>query len=200
MKKIQKLMTVFMMFFTTVVIAAASPISALEQASNGVITVLKQHQTALKNNPQIVYQAVKTHLLPIVDVTGMSRSVLGRAAWQKATVAEKKQFTQAFTDLVIRTYAKPLSEFTNESIQFQPLRVAPQGRFVRVNSLVVRPSAKDIPLVYSLVNKNGQWKVYDLSVEGVSLLQSFRSQFAQELRRGTMADLLKQMQQKQKAA
>lgn len=195
-----RLFSVFLCLCSSWVFAAESPVPMLQNAAEQILQVLKQNKGKLEQNPQVIYQAVQRHLVPIVDVTGMSRSVLGRQAWIKATPSERSQFTRAFTQLVIRTYSKPLSSYQDEQVKFMPLRGAPSGRFVRVNSLIVRPSAKDIPLAYSLVNKNGQWRVYDLSVEGVSLLQSFRSQFAQELRNGSMADLLKQMQQSKKAA
>ena len=130
----------------------------------------------------------------------MSRSVLGRQAWNKATDAEKKEFTQAFTQLVIRTYASPLAEYSDETVKFQPLAGPIDSRFTRVSSVISRSNGQRIPLAYNLVSKNGQWKIYDLSVEGVSLLQSFRSQFGQALQNSTMHDLIAQMRQNKKAA
>jgi phospholipid transport system substrate-binding protein len=82
-------------------------------------------------------------------------------------------------------------------VQFLPLRAAANSRFLRVNSVIVRSEGQNIPLTYSLVDKNGQWRIYDISVEGVSLLQSFRSQFAQVLQNSSMDEVIKQMQHKQ---
>jgi phospholipid transport system substrate-binding protein len=127
----------------------------------------------------------------------MSRSVLGRQAWAKATPAERAQFSKAFTRLVIRTYASPLAQYSDETVQFLPLRGSLSSRFIRVNSVIVRTQGQNIPLTYSLVAKNGQWKIYDISVEGVSLLQSFRSQFAQALQNSSINDLIAEMQKKQ---
>ncbi|WP_371923171.1 MULTISPECIES: MlaC/ttg2D family ABC transporter substrate-binding protein [Legionella] len=179
--------------------AQSSPIPMLENAATQIIATLQQNKSNLKNNHQIIYQAVERHLLPIVDVRGMARSVLGRQAWNKATPAEKKQFAKEFTQLVIRTYASPLAEYSDEHVKFLPIRGSLDGRFVRVNSVIIRSSGQNIPLSYSLISKNGQWKIYDLSVEGVSLLQSFRSQFGQVLQNSNMKDLIAQMRQ-QKAA
>lgn len=195
MKKLVAILFSGLCFIHVCAWSQTSPIPMLEQAANQIITTLKQHQGRLKNNTQVIHQAVERYLLPIVDVNGMSRSVLGRQAWGKANMAEKKQFVETFTQLVIRTYASPLTEYTNETIKFLPLRGEADGRFVRVNSVIIRPNGQRIPLTYSLVSKNGQWKIYDLSVEGVSLLQSFRSQFSQVLQRSNMQELLKQMKQ-----
>lgn len=82
-------------------------------------------------------------------------------------------------------------------MQFLPLRGSLSSRFIRVNSVIVRSAGQNIPLSYSLVSKNGKWKIYDISVEGVSLLQSFRSQFAQALQHSSISQVIKEMQQKQ---
>lgn len=173
--------------------AQNSPVPMLQDSANQILATLKQNQAGLKKNPQIIYQAVEKHFLPKVDVTGMSRSVLGRVAWTKATASERAQFAQAFTRLVIRTYASPLAQYTDETVKFMPVRGSLDGRFLKVSSVIVRSKGNNIPLNYSLVSAGGQWKIYDLSVEGVSLLQSFRSQFAQVLQNSNMQDLIKQM-------
>ncbi|WP_133128222.1 MlaC/ttg2D family ABC transporter substrate-binding protein [Legionella nagasakiensis] len=195
MKQIKTMISILILLFVSGVWAQTSPIPMLENAANQIIATLNQHKSSLKNSPTVIYQAVERHLLPIVDVQGMSRSVLGRQAWNKATASEKKQFTQEFTQLVIRTYASPLAEYTDEKVKFLPMRGPVDGRFVRVNSVIVRSNGQNIPLSYSLVAKQGQWKIYDLSVEGVSLLQSFRSQFGQVLQNSNMKNLITQMRQ-----
>lgn len=184
---------------TSTVWAESSPVPMLEHTADHIIDTLQKNQAHLKGNHQIVYQAIEQYLLPNVDVGGMSRSVLGRQAWSKATPAEKQDFTRAFTQLVIRTYASPLAEYSGETVRFLPLSGPIDGRFARVSSIISRSNGQRIPLSYNLVSKNGQWKIYDLSVEGVSLLQSFRSQFGQVLQNSSMHDLIAQMNQKKAA-
>ncbi|MBA2652753.1 MAG: ABC transporter substrate-binding protein [Tatlockia sp.] len=181
--------------FSQILWAQSSPLPMLEGSANQILSALKQNKTSLKSNKQIIYEAVERHLLPNVDVNGMSRSVLGRKAWGEATAAEKQQFSKAFTQLVIRTYASPLAEYSDESIEFLPVRGSLESRFIRVNSIIIRSKGKNIPLSYSLVSNGDGWKIYDLSVEGISLLQSFRSQFAQALQNSSMQDLIKQMRE-----
>lgn len=179
-------------------LAQSSPVPMLEQTAQQIISTLKTNQNSLKHDPKIVNQAIQTYLLPHIDVQGMSRSVLGRQSWAKATPAEKQLFSQEFSQLVIRTYAAPLAEYSGETITFMPIRGNLDGRFVRVNSVIQRPNGQRIPLSYNLVSTGGEWKVYDLSVEGVSLLQSFRTQFASILQQGTMHDLLEKMRTNKK--
>lgn len=180
-----------------VLFAETSPVPTLERCANQIISVLRANKANLKTNPSIIYHAVEENFLPYVDVAGMSRSVLGRQAWQKATPAQRAQFSKVFTQLVIRTYASPLAQYTDETVQFLPLRGSLANRFIRINSVIVRSQGQNIPLSYSLVAKDGGWKVYDISVEGVSLLQSFRSQFAGLLQSSDISEVIKQMQQKQ---
>lgn len=197
MRVFKTIILVACMSLAQTLIAQTSPVPMLERAANEIIVTLKDNKSNLKSNPGIIYKAVETHLLPNVDVAGMSRSVLGRQAWNKATPAERVQFSQAFTRLVIRTYSSPLAQYSDETVQFLPLRGSLNSRFIRVNSVIVRSQGQNIPLSYSLVNKNGQWKIYDLSVEGVSLLQSFRSQFAQALQHSSIKEVISEMQKKQ---
>ncbi len=178
--------------------AETSPVPMLENSATQIIATLKTNKSSLKRDHKIIYHAVERYLLPNVDVNGMSRSVLGREAWNKASAAERQEFTSVFTQLVIRTYASPLAEYTDETVKFLPLRGDANGHFVRVNSVIIRSSGQRIPLSYSLVSKNNGWKIYDLSVEGVSLLQSFRSQFGQILQNSSMQDLISQMRKNSK--
>ena len=200
MKGLIVIFFVISMAFTQAMWAQSSPVPMLENSATQIIDTLKKNKVSLKSNHQIVYQAIERYLLPNVDVNGMSRSVLGRQAWNKASATEKKEFTNAFTKLVIRTYASPLAEYSGETVAFQAIRGPVDGRFTRVTSVISRPNGQRIPLSYNLVSKHGQWKIYDLSVEGVSLLQSFRSQFGNVLQNSSMHDLIAQMNQAKKAA
>jgi phospholipid transport system substrate-binding protein len=196
MKNIKAITLTFLMLVTSLLWANASPVPMLENAAHQIIATLEQNKEELKDNHTLIYQAVEQHLLPIVDLKGMARSVLGRQAWNQASAAERQEFTEEFTQLVIRTYANPLAEYSGEKVKFLPLRGDANGRFLRVNSMIVRPNGQNIPLSYSLVSKQGQWKIYDLNVEGVSLLQSFHSQFSQALQNSSMKDLIQTMRKK----
>ena len=196
MRIIKTILLVVSVILSPVMNAQNSPIPMLEQTANNIIATLKENKSSLKNNPNIIYKAVETNLLPIVDVAGMSRSVMGRQAWSNATNTQRAQFSKAFTRLVIRTYSSPLAQYSDESVQFLPLRGSLDSRFLRVNSIIIRAEGQNIPLSYSLVAKNGQWKIYDISVEGVSLLQSFRSQFAAALQNSSIDEVITLMEKK----
>ncbi len=200
MKILKGLLVLLTLSVSVCVWAQPSPVPMLQNTADQILATLKNNKASLTHNKKIIYQTVERHLLPIVDVEGMSRSVLGRQTWMKATATERRDFTKAFTQLVIRTYSNPLANYSDETIKFLPIKGSLDSRFVRVSSLIVRSKGNNIPLTYNLVAKNGQWKIYDLSVEGVSLLQSFRSQFAQALQNSSMNELIQQMHKRSKAA
>ena len=193
MRVLKGLIGCCLLLLTSLAWAAASPVPMLEKTADQIIDKLDKNKSNLKKNPLFVRQTVREHLLPHIDVKGMARSVLGRNAWTRATPDERDKFTKAFTQLVVRTYAAPLAEYSDEKIMFLPERAAPNGRFTRVNSVIIRSNGQKIPLSYSLVLKTGTWKIYDLSVEGVSLLQSFRTQFGQILKMTDMDALIAQL-------
>lgn len=175
--------------------AATPPTELLNGIAQQILTVLKTHQSELASHPTLIYQCVEKQLLKHVDIEGMSRSVLGRDAWYRATPAERKAFSQAFSQLVIHTYATPLAKYQGETIRFYPIRGGEAGRFVRVESEIVRPNSQAIPLAYNLVRKQDAWKIYDMSVEGVSLLQSYRTQFEAALQHDSLPALIEKMKQ-----
>ncbi len=186
--------TLFTVLFSVLTWAASSPLTMLQNTSDQMLAALQQNKASLKSDPQVVYGIINRILLPHMDIEGMSRSVLGRDAWAQATPAQRQQFTQQFTTLLIHTYSSAFAQYNNQTVKFFPIRgdVSGQSR-VQVNSSIVRPDGPAIAVNYRLILLGGEWKVYDFSVEGVSMLQSFSSQFAQQLSQGGIAGVIQQL-------
>lgn len=181
---------------SAVLAAPSDPVNMLEQTSTQMIDSLKENKATIKSNPTYVEGLARKILLPHVDVPTMSRLALGREAWSSASLDEKKQFMQQFVTMLIRTYGTALASYTDQRIVFLPLRggVADQTR-LEVYSKIIQSGGPSIPLSYRLVKRDEDWLVYDMSVDGVSLIQSFRSQFANQISQGGMTGLLTAMQQ-----
>lgn len=176
--------------------AVSSPLDLLQNTSNQLISALQRNQATLKTKPQIVYAIVNQILLPHVDVMSMSSRALGRDAWLKTMPRQRKAFAQQFVTLLIRTYSSALAQYTNEKVNFLPMRedYYKQSR-VQVNSVIIRESGPSINLSYRLMRENGQWMLYDFSVDGVSIIESFRSQFAGELQQSGIEGLISKLAQ-----
>ncbi|AKQ33430.1 ABC transporter maintaining OM lipid asymmetry, periplasmic binding protein MlaC [Candidatus Coxiella mudrowiae] len=193
-KLIKNAIFIILLFFCSFASASTSPLISLQDIANKMISELQQHQSQLKNNPQLINQIVNQQLIPHIDVDRMAGSVIGRHYWQTATLAQRKLFIREFEKMVVSTYSMALSFYDEDQIKFRPLqsRVANQKE-VNVESVILRRNGQRIPISYNLVNNGRQWKVYDFSIEGISLVQSYRSQFSGILAQGGLAALLKRL-------
>lgn len=178
----------------TVAIAAQSPSVMLQNASDQMIAALKQNKATIKTNPTYVEGLARQILLPHVDTTSMAKLALGRDGWLQATPAQQQQFITQFTTIMIRTYASALAAYTDQKVQFFPVRGDITGKsIVEVNSKIIQSGGPAVPVSYRVILRGDQWKVFDLSVDGISMVQSFRSQFSQPLKQGGMQGLLNAM-------
>ncbi|MGB6977372.1 MAG: ABC transporter substrate-binding protein [Gammaproteobacteria bacterium] len=196
--KLRILWAILLSFLITNVALAQDPVplAMLKQTSSQMLSALKQNRPQLKGNTALVHRIVVKILLPHVDLDSMSRAVVGRSYWSQATPAQQSQFKKEFTDTVIRTYATAISSYDEEQIKFYPIRgFSPGQTQAQVRSDIIRKNGQVIPVSYRLILKNGQWLVYDFSVEGVSLVQSYQSQFAGVLSQSGFNGLLARLKQ-----
>lgn len=177
--------------FFGVVVALGDPVTQLSQTADQMIGALKSNKAAIKSNPALVEDLARRILLPEADAQLMAKLALGRDGWNSATAQQRVDFTNAFTTLMIRTYASAFSAYTDQVVKFYPLRPGDvtDGR-VQIKSEILQSGGPAIPVNYRLLQEGNMWKVYDITVDGVSLIQSFRSQFASQLSQGGMDQLL----------
>ena len=183
-----------LMINTCFAIDTSNPVNMLQGISDKMISDLQTHKATLRSNPSQVYGYADNLIVPHADLAEMSKRVLPPRIWEQATPVERSQFQKEFTNLLVHTYASALAEYKDETVRFYPVRGGFQGKAtVKVDSTIVRSEGPSIPVSYRLIYKGSQWRIYDMVVDGVSLLESFRSQFADKLSRGTMADLIHDM-------
>ncbi len=172
----------------------SDPIAMLQFMANNMIAGLKANKATLKTKPQVVYQLANRYVVPYADLSAMAKSVLPPQIWNSATPAQRMQFQKEFTTTLIRTYASALTSYEDQTIHFYPIRGGYQGAStVEVNSEITGSNNEPIHVTYRLMRVGSVWRLFDLSVEGVSMLESFRSQFADILENGTMDQLLQRM-------
>jgi len=172
----------------------SDPVALLQYIANNMISGLKSNKATLKTKPQIVYSLANKYVVPYADLAEMSRRVLPPQVWNKATPAQRAQFQKEFTRLLIRTYASALTSYQDQTIRFYPVRGGYQNASsVEVSSEITSSAHSPIRVTYRLLRAGNIWRLYDMSVEGVSLIQSFRSQFSDMLSQGDMDKLLQRM-------
>jgi phospholipid transport system substrate-binding protein len=174
--------------------APVSPVTVLNNAANQMITSLAQNKSKLKNGDGIIYGIVNRVLLPYVDLDRMSMAVVGRQYWTSATPVQKSEFISQFTRLVTSTYAAALASYDDDKVQFFPIRGDySNSHIVTVRSMIIRRSGQKIRVDYNVVRSGDSWKVYDFSIENISMVQSYRSQFSDVLAQQGMAGLLQRL-------
>ena len=170
--------------------SGSDPVGLLQSIADEMISSLKSHKATLKTNPGEVYSIANRLVVPHADLDYMSQRVLPPQVWNGATSAQRSEFKRQFTTVLERTYASALADYNDQTINFYPVRGGVDGKTtVTVNSQINRSDAPSISVSYSLVRAGSQWKLYDMTVEGVSMLESFRSQFGDILNTGNMAEL-----------
>lgn len=172
-----------------------APVALLKSMTYNLIEAVKESKEALKQDPRIIHQLVKTHIAPQLDFIAASRWVLGKY-WRDADRAQKIRFIKEFRKLLIRFYSTALAEYAltheiNHNIMhFLPLRKK-DDKDVTVYSIVHPPgSTKTVPVNYYMHKTRKGWKIYDVSVEGISMITTYKSSFAPQLRNNGVDGLI----------
>lgn len=171
-----------------------SAAQALVQDTTGrLITMFKVERATSKENPDRLIALAKEITLPHFDVERISSWVLGKY-WRSASVEQKKRFSEEFVNFVLRSYATAVNDYTGEitgkEITYLPFKAAPGADDVTVKTEVHVPDRPPVPINYRLRLKGGEWKVYDVTVEGTSLVTNYRNSFAREIRQGGLDALI----------
>lgn len=154
-----------------------------EMVVKETVTTLQKEITAqkasLQDSPKELYALVKKTVMPHLDINYMAGLTL-RSLWRGADKEQRAQFVDEFGLLLTRAYANALLKVNDYDLRFSPVASGWEKKtFVAVSGAVVPKSGgQPSQVTYYLVNVNGQWKIYDMVVEGVSFLQNYRSQFA----------------------
>lgn len=169
----------------------------IRQTSDHILTQLRKERNVMQTNPNRVYELVDKIVLPHFDFGKMSSWVLGKY-WRQASARQKKSFAKEFRVLLVRTYAKSLADNMDMKVEYFPLKSAPQKGTKDATNVTVRTEIPleggfPLPIDYSLYLKNNTWKVYDISIDGISLVNNYRTTFANEIRRDGLQKLIKKL-------
>ncbi|MBL4796480.1 MAG: ABC transporter substrate-binding protein [Oleispira sp.] len=172
-----------------ITLAAEDPRQIIETAAKEMTSRLITDKDKIANQEYYLEQLVDELLLPFVDHEFMAKRVLAKN-WKKASTSQKQQFTKAFKHKVIRTYAGAFKAFNGESIIFEDAKYNKSGKKASVKSAIQRSGAPAINVTYKLYLKNDHWLTYDVVIEGVSLVKSFRDQLSQSINKHGIAQAI----------
>jgi phospholipid transport system substrate-binding protein len=172
--------------------AADDPRELVMQTTERVLTELR-HQGDGGRDPRQVRAVIDEIVLPHFDFVLISRAVLGKH-WRDATPEQKRRFPVEFRTLLLRTYGTALVEYSNETVVYLPLTDSGRPDVATVRTEVRRSNGGTIPVNYRLRRKSETWKLYDIAIDGISLVANYRSSFASQIRRKGLERLISQLE------
>ncbi len=186
---------IFMIFFSLLPAYADAPLSTVQANVNKVLDVLRD--PALKADSAKVTKKEKLRSIygSMFDEVELSRRTLARN-WNKLNTAQRQEFVQLYQEVLEKAYVDKILSYTNEKITYEKETKLAENQ-VEVQTLVIT-SSKNVPIFYRVILSGGTWKVYDVIVENVSLVQNYRTQFNNILEKNTPEQLLEILRKKVK--
>ena len=158
---------------------------------------IKEQDAAIKKNIEVLYGLVNKIVLPHFDFRKMASWVLG-LNWRKANDDQKKRFTDQFSRLLVRTYSKALYDNIDQKIIVKPIRGTPKDDDVTIHTEVEQQGGFPIPIDYKMHLKKGEWKVYDVVIDDISLVANYRTSFNQEIKKSGIDSLIASLAERNK--
>lgn len=174
-----------------------APDALVKRISSDVLAAVKADPAIQAGDVNRIVALVDTKILPSVNFTRMTSSAVGRF-WRQATPEQQKQLQDEFKTLLVRTYSGALGEVKNQTVTFKPMRSKPEDTEVVVRS-EVRGNGDPIQLDYRMEKTATGWKIYDINVLGVWLVETYRTQFAQEINAKGIDGLIASLVQRNKS-
>jgi phospholipid transport system substrate-binding protein len=193
-------LVVFAWAFAALAVPEASaqdltPDALVKTVTQDVIAIVKQDKEIQAGDRKKTIALVEEKVLPHFNFTRMTALAMG-ANWRKATPEQQQALVNEFRTLLVRTYSTALSAYRNQVIEVKPLRAKPGDTEVVVRSEVKQSGTEPVTIDYSMEQTPNSWKVYDVTVAGVSLVTTYRDTFANEVRNVGVDGLIKALAEK----
>jgi len=174
--------------------AADGPDTAIKSTTDELLSQFDSRRDELSADSGALYSLVDEIVLPRFDFNRMSKLVLGKH-WRKSTPEQQGQFVEVFQGLLVRTYASALFEYTGQAIEYKPMAAA-EGDEAEVKSEIDLGGGTKIPINYSMAKNDDNWQVYDVIIDGISLVTNYRSSYGREIRKNGIDKLIETLRAK----
>ena len=172
-----------------------APEKLIRDTSDRVLAEIKQNSASYQQNPDGIYKLVDDVVLPHFDFSAMTDLALGRFK-DEVSAEQKPTIVREFRQLLVRTYSSALLEYTDQVLTYLPMEGSEADGQVVVRTEIEQPGGFPIPINYSLRLGNDGWKVFDISVDDVSLVTNYRSSFARAIKKDGVDGLIKTLQER----
>jgi phospholipid transport system substrate-binding protein len=178
--------------------AEIAPDVLARSVTDEVMTIIRADKELQSGSAQRLAQLVEAKVLPHFNFTHMTQLALGRN-WRQATPEQRNVLIDEFRALLVRTYTTAFMQSRDQTVDYKPLRMAPTDSEVVVKSLIKQPAGQPVTIDYSMEKLGDTWKVYDVRIEGISLVANYRNTFNSEIQKNGMEGLIKALADKNKA-
>jgi phospholipid transport system substrate-binding protein len=168
--------------------------SLVRDVSQRMLTILKERRAEIDREPSIIFGLVDQIVVPHFDFEKITQSAVGQY-WRQATPEQRKALANGFREVLIRTYAQALLNYSGEDIRYLPVKPGQREATVTVPTEVRERGGPAVPVDYRMYEKNGKWLVYDLVIDNVSLIVNYRGSFNTEIRRDGIDGLIRRLGQ-----
>ncbi len=172
-----------------------APNLLVSKVTGEVLQIIRSDKDIQAGNSKKAIDLIEAKVLPHFNFLHMTQLAVGHD-WKSASPAQQKQLADEFHTLLVHTYAKALTEYKNQSIDFKAFKMNPGDTEVKVRSQVAQSGGKPISLDYYMEKLPGGWKIFDIEVDGISLVINYRESFAAEVRNNGIDGLVKSLQTK----
>ncbi len=179
-------------------LAEEAPDAMVKRVADEVVAIIKSDKDMQAGNTAKVVELAEQKVLPHFDFERMTRLAVGRN-WAQATDAQKQALIKEFRTLLVRTYSISLSQYRNQTIEVKPARVGAQDKDAVVRTAVIQQGGPPIPIDYSMEKAESGWKVYDVVIDGASLVTTYRGTFNDQVQRGGLDGLIKALQERNRS-
>jgi phospholipid transport system substrate-binding protein len=178
--------------------AQESPDQLVKRTTDEVLVIIKTDKDMQSGNISKVVQLAEQKVLPHFDFARMARLAVGRN-WAQATDAQKEALTNEFRTLLVRTYSSSLSQYRDQKIDVKPLKLGAGEKEATVRTAVIQQGGPPIPIDYSMEKTDGGWKVYDVVIDGASLVTTYRGTFNEQIQKSGIDGLVKTLQERNRS-
>lgn len=176
---------------------ALAPDALAKSVTDDVLAVLRSDKDIQAGNTGKVVDLVEKKVLPHFDFARMTRLAVG-PNWRKASPEQQKSLINEFRTLLVHTYAATFVAYRDQTIDYRPSRMQPNDTEVVIKSLINQPGGKPVTVDYKMEKSASGWKVYDVVVADLSLVQNYRGSFETEVRKGGIDGLIRALVDKNK--
>jgi len=166
-----------------------------QDLTDRVLKRLKSRKSELKAHPDRIPAAVGNIVKPTFNFSAMTSSSMGKH-WRKASSSQKKRVTDAFGNLLMRIYGLALLDYTGKPVEYGKPQRSRDNKRVVIPSKVVPSSGRPVSIRYYMNQSGGEWRVYDVKIDGVSLMANYRENFSIEIRKGGIDGLIQSLKRR----